>query len=486
MTLKRKLIKGGATLSLAQVAAQVCSLGRNIIIARLVSPTDFGIAAIFLMVIYFLEMISNLSLNRLLVQAPDGNSAEFQRVGQLLQALRGIFCFIVLLALAVPIANMFSIPETKNAFFVLAFIPLLNGFNHMDPRRWERDLRYWPNASVELASQVISLVLAWPMGKLFGNYWAMLYLLLIKSIIKVVGSHIVAKRKYSWSRNPHFMRRFFSFGWPLLINGLLMFGIFQGDRFILGAAKKMFGSGYDMADVGLYSAAFMIAMIPALMCRRIFGFMALPILSKEQNSPQSFYEKACIFLQGLTVLAIAFGVFMLLAGNELILFIYGEKYNITWPLIAWLSVFWTIGIMRGFPSNVAMALGNTIVLMQANIIRLVSLIGIVFVVFYELNIAWIAAVGAIGELLAYFTSLLLNKFRLSIPLSISFKSSFILTGCLLFATIFRITILQNASVICWFFYVIIISFTLPLLAIYFFPELRNTLTIDSNYIIKNR
>ncbi len=482
MGLKRKFLKGGATIALAQIAGQVCSLGRNVIIARLVSQTDFGIAAIFVMVVSFLQMTTNLSLNRLLVQAPDGNSVEFQKVGHFLQMIRGIICCIILLALAVPIANLFSIPETRNAFFVLAFIPLLNGFNHLDPRRWERDLRYWPNASIELASQVISLALAWPMGKWFGNYWAMLYLLLIKTTIMVIGSHLVAERKYGWSRNQEFVHRFISFGWPLLINGLLIFGIFQGDRFILGAAKKMFGAGYGMADVGLYSAAFMITMIPAMMCRGAFALLTLPVLSKEQNSPQMFYNKAILFLQGLTVMALAFGVFMLLAGDKIIPFIYGEKYNVTWPLMAWLSIFWTIGIMRGFPTNVAMALGNTIVLMQANIIRIISLIGIVFVVFYELNIAWVAAVGAAGELLAYFSSLLLNKFRLSIPLSMSFRPSAVLAGFLLSATIFHLTILQKTDGILWCFYVLLVSLSLPLAAVFLFPEFRKKLTSNRKHI----
>lgn len=486
MSLKRKFIKGGATIGLTQVAGQVCSLGRNIIIARLLSLTDFGIAAIFVMVVSFLEMISNLSLDRLLVQAPDGDNITLQKVAHFLQAMRSIVSSILLLALAVPVANLFNIPETRNAFFALAFIPLLKGFLHLDPRRMERDLQYWPNASIELASQVAGLVLAWPIGIWFGNYWAMLYLLFVKTTIQVAGSHIVAKRKYSWSRDPQFTHRFITFGWPLLINGLLIFGIFQGDRFILGAAKKMFGAGYNMADVGLYSAAFMITMIPALMGRRVFALLALPILSKEQDAPQTFYRNARLSGQGLTVMAIAFGVFMLLAGDKLVPFIYGEKYSITWPLVAWLSVFWTIGIMRGFPSNIAMALGNTIILMQANLFRISALIGVFFVVYYEMNIAWIAAVGALGELIAYLSALILNKRHLSIPLSMSLRSITILTGCLLVAIIFHLTVLQQTGGLLWCFYVIVASLALPLIAIYFFPELRNELTINGKLLSANR
>ena len=52
-----------------------------------------------------------------------------------------------------------------------------------------------------------------------------------------------------------YARRLLTFGWPLLVNGLLMFGIVQGDRLIIGTA-------YSVYDLGIYSVALTLAMAP--------------------------------------------------------------------------------------------------------------------------------------------------------------------------------------------------------------------------------
>ena len=75
-------------LSGTQAVGQFCSLGRNIIVARVLSPADFGVAAIFLMTVNLMDMISNMSLDRLLVQAEDGDEEDFQRTAHSLNLFR--------------------------------------------------------------------------------------------------------------------------------------------------------------------------------------------------------------------------------------------------------------------------------------------------------------------------------------------------------------------------------------------------------------
>ena len=438
MVSRNKLLKGGAVLGLSQVVGQVCSLGRNIIIARLVSPADFGISAIFVMVVTFLEMVSNLSLDRLLVQAKDGNNVKFQQVAQFLQAFRGCAIFIVLFVLAEFIADLFSIAEAAGAFRVLAFIPLFNGFCHLDPKRMERDLQFWPGASVELVSQVLVFLLAWPVGLWFGDYRAMLALLLVKTIVLMIGTQFVSERKYRWSKNKTYIKRFVKFGWPLLVNGLLLFAIMQGDRFIIGAAKKMFGAGYDMADVGLYSAALMLAMVPSLMLSKISSSLFLPLLAELQDCPAEFQEKTCLFAEGLAVVASMLGGILLLVGDKLLPFVYGEQYNTAGTIMGWLSVVWAVRLMRMLPSSIAMAKGKTTILMKTNFVRILAVAGFLYVVANEMDIVWIAIISLIGEIAAYCFSLVLIKSNVGIPYTLYLRSNFVFVSCISVATVFKV------------------------------------------------
>ena len=69
---------------------QGLSFVRNIIVARLISPQDFGIAATFAITMSLLEMISDLAADRLIIQAKDGEDPQLQATAQLWQFTRGL------------------------------------------------------------------------------------------------------------------------------------------------------------------------------------------------------------------------------------------------------------------------------------------------------------------------------------------------------------------------------------------------------------
>src|SRR5581483_8242046 len=124
MSIHRSLFRGGLNLSLSQAFVQGCSFIRNVIVARIISPEDFGIAAVFGMTFLLLEMISNLAADVLLVQAPDGDEAEFQKSAQALHAFRGTMNAVIIFSLAGPISNLFGVPQARWAFRCLALLPL--------------------------------------------------------------------------------------------------------------------------------------------------------------------------------------------------------------------------------------------------------------------------------------------------------------------------------------------------------------------------
>ena len=79
MTTRLLFLKGGLKLGANQVIIQACSFVRSVILARLISPEDFGIAATLAMTFSLFEMVSNLSAELLLVQAEDGNEPRFPK-----------------------------------------------------------------------------------------------------------------------------------------------------------------------------------------------------------------------------------------------------------------------------------------------------------------------------------------------------------------------------------------------------------------------
>jgi O-antigen/teichoic acid export membrane protein len=414
MTFRKKIFKGTMVLGTSHVLSKGFAFIRNVIIARLISPEDFGVAATFVITITLFELMSNLGLQLLIVQDPNGKSKRFQSVCQLMQVIRGFIAALIIYLIASPISSIFNIPDALWAFQLLAIIPLIHGLNHLDIFRFQRDMQYMPTATVEVVSEFVTLLAAWPLGMYFRDYSALLWLLIAKSIIYAGVSHLVANRSYGWSIDMQILKKIFSFGWPLLINGLLLFGIQQGDRLIIG-------SGYDMTSLGLYSVAFTLTATAAMVFANINRSIMLPIFSAAQNDISLFTKRYKYSIQVLCFISTFTLLVFILYGNWLIDFIYGSAYSKASAFIGWLAAMQAIRLIRVAPTQAAIAQKDTKNAMLANITRLVSLPIALLIALTGQSLVWIPFVGFVGELLAYIISILRLRYKQNLEVKYSLK-----------------------------------------------------------------
>ena len=166
----RKYLKSGALLTGGSVVSSVCSFARNIVIARLLSVEDVGIAAIFVITVSLLERMSYIALDRFLVQAADGDDPRVQAVAQAFQAARGVLSAVLLIVLAGPIASLFGVPEVAWAFQVFAIYPLARGFVHLDLARLQREMRFKVVVWSDTLPQLVTLAIAAPLALWLDDY----------------------------------------------------------------------------------------------------------------------------------------------------------------------------------------------------------------------------------------------------------------------------------------------------------------------------
>jgi len=393
MSLRKRILAGSAILAGGQILAQSCALVRNVIIARLISPEDFGIAATFVITVSLFEMISNLAVDRLLVQASDGDEPRFLATAHLFQTLRGLLNAGMIFGLAWPISHLFSVPDARWAFQCLAIVPLVRGFTHLDIKRLHRQLRFKRDVVAETVPQIILVVVVWPIGRWFGDYSAMLWLLLGQAIVSTVMSHLLSLCPYRWALDRAYLYRIGTFGWPLLINGLLMFGIFQGDKIIVGTF-------YSMTALGMFAVAFTATMMPTLIMVRISSAVCLPVLSSVKDVEPAFQHRFKLANQMLALVAITIASALIVGGQGLIDLVFGAKYAGAGLLIGWLAVMQMFRMVRAAPSLAAIARGDTRTMMLSNIVRS-GAIGMMLVVAVSgTNIVWIAIFATLGEVAA--------------------------------------------------------------------------------------
>ena len=393
MTLRKKVLTGSAVLTSGQACGQALSLVRNIIVARLLSPEDVGIAATFWVVVSLLEMVSDLAADRLIIQAKNGDDPRLQATAQFWQFMRGVISAAMICLLAHPAVMLFGVPQAEWAFYWMALVPLLRGMLHLDVKRLQRQMRFGPAVSIEVGSQLLAVAVAWPMTRWAGDYSAVLWLAVVQFGTLVIGSHLWAERPYRWAWDREHARRLLSFGWPLLVNGVLMFGIFQGDRLIIGAA-------YSMHELGVYAVAAMLVMPATTIMASAMGSLILPVLARVQDDQAQFQRRYTLCIQSIALVCGVAGIILIVAGGPVVILVFGQEYASASVFIGWLVAVQAVRQLRIGPTIAALACGDSLNSMLANLCRSGALVPMILVAWVGAPLVWIVIAGCLGEIVA--------------------------------------------------------------------------------------
>lgn len=424
----RNYLKGGLLLSGGSILSAACSFARNIVIARLISVEDFGIAATFAMTMSLIEMASNMALDRLLVQAPDGDSPRMLSTAHAFQFFRGVLSAVALFFLAGPVAKLFDIPDAIWAFQLIALVPLIRSFMHLDVACQQREMRFAASAWLDTVPQVVTTLAAAPLAIWLRDYRVMVFIVIGQVVMMTLVSHLVAERPYRWAWDRAIIRRMLRFGWPLLINGVLMFAILQGDKAIIGTA-------FTMKELGWYAVAFSLPLVPSTVVLKVLYSFLMPLLAAAQVDDACFQQRSILCSQICMLLGTFIGVSFLFAGPGLLLLIYGDRYAAGVDVIGILGIMQGLRISKAGPAIVAMAKAETTNPLIANTVRCIGLVMALIFAIFGYSIVAIACCGLIGEFCGALTAVFLLRLRLGLNISALVRSfgitSFAMAGALM-------------------------------------------------------
>ena len=359
------MLKNALFILSGNAAASLFLLARNLIVARMIPVADYGVAATFALAMGVVEMASTLGLQQQIIQAKEGDDPRFQAALQGFQLLRGVIAGVALFAVAGPFARFLGIPEVTWAYQILAVVPILNALQHFDIHRLNRHMRFGPLLLTGTVPATAALALAWPLAVWFGDWQVMLWSIIVQAAIGALTSHLMAERPYQlvWDRTV--ISGSLRFGWPLLVNAILMFLVFQGDKLIVSRAL-------GMEALAVFAMGMTLTLTPTLVLAGSASNLFLPRLSQAAQAP-NFAVEAQKTLQTISLSALLFVLIVLLIGAPVVHMLLGVKYAALLPLLIWLALGQALRVMKAGPAIVALALGQTSNAMVANLVRVMGL-----------------------------------------------------------------------------------------------------------------
>jgi O-antigen/teichoic acid export membrane protein len=316
---------GARTISAArwQTAASatkgVLQFGVMVLLARLLSPEEFGLAALALIVVGLAEMVVDLGLGPALVQREEITRRQI-RVAFTSSALLGLAVTLVLVA-AAPLSAVLlrneAVPEVlrwQSLLFVFA------GLGATARAVLERRLDFRGLFFVSFSSYVLGYAVVGVSLALLGfGVWSLVFAALAQGVIGSGVALFLARHPMRPLLAREELRDLLDFGLGVILNRLVVYASYNGDNFVIG---RWLGS----AALGLYSRAFQLMLFPLSHLQSITWNVLFSAYSRLQHDRE---RAAAAYLKGiqLTTLVVApLMAGMLVAGPHLIVGLYGPQW----------------------------------------------------------------------------------------------------------------------------------------------------------------
>lgn len=276
--LARDLARGAGAATLWKafqvVGVKGIFLLRLVILARLLTPADYGLFAIAVGALALANSMTNLGVKEALVQRASPGAADYH-AGWSLGLARGLVLCGVLLAIAPVIAWLFAEPRAADLIRVIALVPLVDALASVRLADAIRNLRFRSIAFAELAKSAANTVVAVALASSLG-VWALVAGQIAASLAFVLCTYLIAPYRPRLVVSAAGMKPLLVFGRWVLLTGLIAEG---GTLALRGIVSHQLGT----AELGLYFLAASVALLPAALAAETIGSVAFPLYARIRN-----------------------------------------------------------------------------------------------------------------------------------------------------------------------------------------------------------
>lgn len=267
----------------AQAVRFVLTLASTAILARLLSPTDFGLIAAASPVLAFTAMLQNLGLNEALVQRPDLQKRHINALFYLMVAFSAVIALALILG-APSLASLLREPRLAGIIQAMAGIALIVAVGATPIALMNRRLQFRQLAVIDICSAVAGLVVGIVFALATRSYWALVAMQAATLTVQLAGAFICAKWRPGAATFDEEFRRMVGLGAGFSTFNLLNFLSRNADLILIARF-------HGATALGFYERAYKMMLAPLWQSVTPFGRVLTPVLSRLQNDPVTYRQR---------------------------------------------------------------------------------------------------------------------------------------------------------------------------------------------------
>lgn len=301
--LEKKLKTGVSYGFYTKILTQASQFIFGIILARLLTPEDYGLAGMLAIFIAFYEMLVDSGFGVALIQKKSPTEIDYNTVFWFNIGI-SLVLYLILFISAPYIAEFYNDVRLIPISRVLGIVPIIVAFGSVQGKYLQKNLEYKSLAKVSYISFVSSSIFATVLAFLGFGVWALVYKSIFWSIMLHFGFWLISDWRPKWAFSFNSLRQLFGFSSKLLLDSSLNV-IFKN------LYSLIIGKYFSPATLGIYTRAKQFNDIPDNIIRASTTTVLFPALSHIQDDEEKLIK---VYKKALSLMAfLLFPVYAVLA-----------------------------------------------------------------------------------------------------------------------------------------------------------------------------
>ena len=333
MELKQKAISGVKWVTVSTVVNNLLQLTLISILARFLSPTDFGLMALVNVVIEFSSYFIDAGFSNIIIHKQDINRVQLSSI-YWLSIATGIAIYIIIFFLSPSLSAFYREDELEPLLKLVAITFLIIPFGQQHKSLLQKELKFDTIALIEIVSRVVSFIVGVSAAIKGLGVYSLALMVLSNSIVATILLLFKGIKSYKPSLifSHTEIKKFYSFGFYQLGERTLNYFATQFDTIIIG---KILGAG----PLGIYTIAKNLIMKPAQIINPIVTKVAFPTMAKLQSDSESLKRIYLNTIRSLNSVNFPIHLGIAILAEPLTIILFGNKWYDAIILVKVLALF---------------------------------------------------------------------------------------------------------------------------------------------------
>ena len=360
-SLKQKAIAGIFWNAVDRFGSSFFLFVSNLVLARLLSPDDFGCIGMLLVFISVSDAIIDGGFGSALIQKNNPTNTDYSTVFYW-NLFLSLFLYAALYLAAPAIAKFYEIPLLSDVLKVLGIMLIINAFILIQQNILKKRVDFKKIAKINLVAIITGTCAGIFFAFLGYGVWSLVIKSLTTGVMQCVAYWLNGHWRPQWTFSRASFSNLFKFGSFMFLNTVV-------NNLYHNILSLIIGKSFSAATLGYFTQARKLEDIPRNSLSSVINNVTFPIFSEIQYDKERLQNAARKCLKSMAFINFPLMMLLIVIAKPLIIFLFSEKWAQSVPYFQALCIYGLMTSLIELNSNIIISLGKSNISLLVRIVQ---------------------------------------------------------------------------------------------------------------------